>query len=149
MRGRKPNYKTLQDRAKDNKPQAPLAVPRCPAVLKGEAKNEWRRMTGLLFEQGIIADLDRSTLAIHCAAWARWVQAENEINTIGPVVKGTTGAAVVSPWCAISQAAARTMKEILGEFGLSPASRARLLGERKPEERHEATGFEGVLAGVA
>jgi P27 family predicted phage terminase small subunit len=148
MRGRKPNYQTIQDRAKDNKPQAPLVVPRCPAVLKAEARNEWRRMTGLLFDLGIIADLDRSTLAIHCANWGQWVEAQKQIATLGPIVKGTTGAAVVNPWCQVSQAAARTMKELLGEFGLSPASRARLLGERKPEEKHEATGFEGVLANV-
>jgi P27 family predicted phage terminase small subunit len=147
MRGRKPTYTTIQKHGKNENRQAPLAVPRCPALLKGEAKNEWRRMTSLLFDLGIIADLDRTTLAQHCQNWKRWSEAEAAIETQGTIVKSPNGYPIQNPFLSVANQAAKQMQMLLSEFGLSPASRARLLGEKKKTEPQQ-TGFKGLLANV-
>ena len=146
MRGRKPTFKTIGKR--DDATKAPLAVPRCPATLKGEAKAEWQRMAELLFDLGIIAKLDRTTLAVHCIAWARWVEAETAIAAQGTIVKSPNGYPIQNPYLSVANQAAKQMKELLSEFGLSPAARHRLLGAQKKQDEPQSTGFEGVLANV-
>src|SRR5262245_49824954 len=58
MRGRKPSLMKI------HKPKpaldAPAKAPRCPAILKGEARREWRRLVPLLLERGTIAEQDRA-----------------------------------------------------------------------------------------
>ncbi len=145
MRGRKPSLKTL----KAEQPKtAPLAIPRCPAMLKGEARKEWDRMMALLYDLGLVANLDRSTLAQHCKAWARWVEAEANVDAQGTIVKSPNGYPIQNPYLSVSNQAAKQMQSLLSEFGLSPAARHRLLGAPKTDEAPKTTGFEGVLANV-
>jgi phage terminase small subunit len=54
--------------------QPPVEIPACPKFLLPAAKKEWRRITPLLYDLGLIAKIDRGTLAIYCAAvaWFEW-----------------------------------------------------------------------------
>ena len=40
---------------------------------------------------GLLARADRAALAAYCQAWARWVEAEQKIQSSGPVLKGQHG----------------------------------------------------------
>jgi P27 family predicted phage terminase small subunit len=148
MRGRKPDYRTLQPKAGEERPKAPVEIPTCPTAIRGEARREWRRMAALLFDLGLIAKLDRSTLAVHCAAWAQWVDAQAKIAEQGPIVKSPNGYPVPNPYISIANQAAKQMQSLLSEFGLSPVARHRLLGVPKKSEPPKATGWEGTLANV-
>lgn len=52
----------------------PVEIPGCPKYLLPGAKAEWRRITPLLYVEGLIAKIDRATIAIYCAAvaWHEW-----------------------------------------------------------------------------
>lgn len=52
----------------------PVEIPGCPKYLLPAAKAEWRRITPLLYVEGLIAKIDRATIAIYCAAvaWHEW-----------------------------------------------------------------------------
>jgi phage terminase small subunit len=52
----------------------PVEIPGCPKFLLPAAKKEWKRITPLLYVEGLIAEIDRATIAIYCAAvaWYEW-----------------------------------------------------------------------------
>lgn len=51
-----------------------VEIPSCPKFLLPAAKAEWRRITPLLADLGLIAKIDRATIMIYCAAvaWYEW-----------------------------------------------------------------------------
>ena len=51
-----------------------VEIPNCPAYLLPAAKKEWKRITPLLEELGLIAKIDMATMATYCAsvAWFEW-----------------------------------------------------------------------------
>ncbi len=147
MRGRKPTFKTMQKSA--DPIQAPVRVPSCPKELTGEAAAEWKRVTNLLRGLGLVAQLDRAALAMYCQSWARWLDAETQLATQGAIVKSPSGYPIQNPNLSVSSQAAKAMQQLLGEFGLSPAARHRMLGApKKTEDKPQTTGWEGTLANV-
>ena len=110
-------------------------IPCCPAVLKGEARLEWKRVTTELHRCGMIAEVDRGLLAMLCSTWARWIEAEQMIEKAaaaaadgqGLFVKTPNGFPVQSPWVAVSNKAIETYKSLGAEFGLSPSARVRVI----------------------
>src|SRR5713101_6600171 len=99
MRGRKPVPTTLKllrgnpgkRPLNPDEPQPRVEIPPCPSHLSTEAKKEWRRSAKLLAELGLLASIDRAALALYCEAWARWVQAEEALQTYGLMVKAPNG----------------------------------------------------------
>ena len=116
-------------------PEPPVVIPRCPKVLTGEARREWRRITKELEILGLISLLDRAAIAAYCIQWARWVEAEEKIASENAMIfKTPSGYPIQTPWLAISNKALELMKAFLTEFGLTAASRTRLKVKiEKPE----------------
>lgn len=144
MRGRKPRPQLHRD----DEPTFTPAAPTCPPSLKGEARKEWRRVVRQLLDLGTLSPLDRSTLAAHCLAWARLVEAERMIaETGGEVIRGPSGAPMQNPWRTVANQAAKQLHERTAELGLSPAARARLMPP-KPKTKETPSRWAGLLAGV-
>jgi P27 family predicted phage terminase small subunit len=61
-------------------------VPNCPAHIQGEARNEWRRISGELVRLNLVARIDKAALALYCQLWQRWIEAENAVRELGLVV---------------------------------------------------------------
>lgn len=147
MQGRKPtpNHLKLLNGNPGKRPinldtfSPTAAIPRCPAVLKGEARKEWRRITRELHQYSMIAEVDRGLLAMLCTAWGRFVEAELIIEKT--TVKGRSGLFVItpngfpvqSPWVAVSNKATETYKSLCAEFGLSPSARTRVAPQTTPQ----------------
>lgn len=109
-------------------------IPCCPAVLKGEARLEWKRVTTELHRCGMLAEVDRGLLAMLCATWARWVEAERRIAESAASAEDGQGLFVLtpnkfpvqSPWLAVSNRSIELYKALCAEFGLSPSARTRV-----------------------
>lgn len=119
-------------RVDEFRPEAKL--PQCPQHLVGEAKKEWRRLTPELVRYGMISEVDRAAVAMICTMWGRYVEAEEMIERAAKEAKGTglfvrspSGYPIQSPWVAVSNKAMELYKSYLAEFGLSPASRSRVM----------------------
>ncbi|MBI5285340.1 MAG: phage terminase small subunit P27 family [Chloroflexi bacterium] len=133
MRGRKPKPPGLSTRQPDRPKDGPLVrLPACPPHLQGEARKEWSRVGKKLLAYGLVTEIDRSALAIYCQAWARWVEAEQQLGKYGTVIKSPTGYPMQSPYLAIANKAMEQMAKILVEFGMSPSSRSRVAAVRQP-----------------
>lgn len=118
-----------------NEPKPKGKRPSCPKHLQGEARREWNRMSKQLYELGLLTEVDRAALAAYCQAWARWVQAEDEMRKVDFRMITTTdsGYPVVSPWMGIATTAMKQMKTFLTEFGMTPSSRSKVTRTVEPE----------------
>lgn len=106
------------------------ALPRCPPHLSAVAQKEWRRLATPLHEAGLLTLADRAALAAYCAAYARWMEAEEKLSDTPPLLKTPSGYVQQSPWLSVANKQMELMARFMAELGLSPSARARL---RLPE----------------
>jgi P27 family predicted phage terminase small subunit len=140
MRGRKPTPTALKilrgnpgkRRLPDNELQPPPEIPDPPDHLDDAAKKEWARITELLSQLGLIAQLDMAGIAAYCVAFSRWADAERKVAKHGIIVMSPDKKfPMKSPYLCVAESAMEAMRKMLGEFGLTPSSRTRLTGTAK------------------
>ena len=139
------------DRANANEPQPPVpdSVPYAPRFLNDEGKREWRRLVGVLMEMGLYTDADRAALAMYCQSWGRWVIAERKVSELDSVVAVTDkGYSHVHAWRLEANKAMEQIKSLLGEFGLTPATRARLKVPQSAQEPSLGEQLFALVGGV-
>lgn len=135
-----------------------------PKTLSRAARREWHYITRALMALGLLTGIDGKALACYCEAYSEWEQACRDVRKYGqlieePVVNMKTGEAVIlesmeeiagtivknseplfrlkeNPAVRTRNNAAKTMKAFLTEFGLTPASRAKLKIGKKDDEDH-------------
>ncbi len=133
MRGRKPKPTSLRSEKRESVTPDP-AIPTKPGWLTTEAKREWSRVVPALDEMGLLAEIDRSALAMYCQEWGRYVDAQKEISKYGPVL--SIGRQLQpSPYLSIARNALKACASLCAEFGLTPTSRGRMrmpVGRKPP-----------------
>jgi P27 family predicted phage terminase small subunit len=121
-------------------PQPEVVIPKCPAHLKGEARNEWNRITKELVKLKIVSNVDRAALVGYCQAWGDYIRACKEVETEGEVIISDKGGMYQNPWVSIKNSAVDRMVRISSEFGMTPSSRSRIKIET-PTEEDKMTGY--------
>ena len=124
--GPKPRARARRSTKNEAMPVAPDALPRCPPHLTDVARKEWRRLATPLYRMGVLSVTDRAALAAYCQAWARWVEAEENLQKGPPLIKSPSGYVQQSPWLSIANKQLEIMGKYMAELGLSPSARARL-----------------------
>jgi P27 family predicted phage terminase small subunit len=106
-----------------------ITLPRCPRHVYGDGRREWNRIAKAMHEAGLLTQLDRAALAAYCAAYGRWVQAEDALRAV-PVllIQSKSGGLYQNPYLSTVQSTFRDMLRAIGELGLSPTSRPRAAG---------------------
>lgn len=157
MRGRKnkpdtlkalegnPGKRALNDKA----PKPDVVIPECPAHLTGEAKKEWVRVTKELHTLGILANIDRASLAAYCMAWLDFVYASRMVDEEGEVITSIKGGKYLNPWVGIKTSSMDRVVRISAEFGMTPASRTRIKVETPSEEDLMASFLFGKQTRIA
>jgi len=125
IRGRKPRPVRRGER-RDGVPAPPDALPRCPAHLSPVARKEWRRLAKPLHDMGILTIADRGAFAAYCQAWARWVEAEEQLGKTPALLKTPSGYVQQSPWLSVANKQLELMGRYMAELGITPASRSRV-----------------------
>lgn len=134
-----------------------IEVPSAPKHLGVEARKEWKRITPLLEELGLISGLDRAALALYCQAAGRLAELETSFNgKVAGLVDG--GAAYADAVYEVSHAVTPSgyaqqsvlvqliksqrdqLNRYLMHFGLSPAARGRVQASNYVQP--ELPGFE-------
>lgn len=130
----------------DKEPAPPIAPPEMPPGLSKLAQKEWKSIVPLLEPLGMLSLIDGKALAAYCHAYARWAQAEEEVERLGLIINETIfnkdGEEVGykykrNPAVTISNDALKLMKSFLIEFGMTPAARSRLRVEKPPGEEKD------------
>nr|DAH06881.1 MAG TPA: terminase small subunit [Caudoviricetes sp.] len=142
QRGRKPTPTAIKElegnpgkrqlNTKEPRPQA--KAPSCPKWLEDDAKKEWRRLAKQMEQLGILTEVDMAAFAGYCQAYARWKTAEEFISKHGSIVKTPSGYWQQVPQVSIAQQYMKQMGKFCEQFGLTPASRSRIIAEVKQGE---------------
>ncbi len=132
-----PGRRPLNDR--EAKPLAQIPSP--PDFLKGEALREWKRITVLLADVGLIAKLDRAIIAGYCKSWERWVDCEKMLETTGMIVRSPNGYPMYSPYLAAANKALEQLRQASEMIGLSGSSRSRIKANEPPGAADQAEAF--------
>lgn len=113
------------------KAAAPAPVPApiagdtdCPLWLPPAAKAEWARTQPLLKEP--LQPRDVAALACYCQSVADLQWASAELESKGRVIVNTNGTFSPHPAVKLAAAAMTRIKQFAGEFGFTPAARARV-----------------------
>lgn len=155
--GRKPKPTALKilegDRGKGrrpmnrNEPKPPQDNIKCPTWLMPEAKKEWKRLAPSLTAMGVLTDHDLTAFAVYCQAYARWREAEEFMQQHGTIFKTPSGYVQQVPQVSIAQQNAKIMQSFCTEFGLTPASRARIYANSGERADADDDPMESVLRG--
>ena len=113
-------------------PEPRKSVPRCPSWLDEEAKECWKRLVPELKRMGVLSCVDADALAAYCDSWSRWKRAVLFLQKNGDVYTVKDGAGKVKyiqqlPQVAIARNLLIALNRYQQEFGLTPASRSRLV----------------------
>jgi len=109
-------------------------IPDPPKVLDKIALQEWDRVAPLLFKSGLLSDLDVTALAGYCMSWSRFKKAESALEGQPLTITGATGAQIKNPLISISRMAADQMLQMARHFGLTPASRSKVMPKGKKKK---------------
>ena len=94
------------------------------------AQREWRKIVPELKRLGLLTNIDTTALAIYCEAVSKYVEAVENIKENGSLVEYTNTAGetnmVKNPAIHVKEKHYKIIKDMLKEFGLTPASRASL-----------------------
>ena len=118
----------------ENEPQPTVKdkPPTPPRHLPAAAKKHWRAIAKHLHQAGVLTVMDEDALATYCNAYAQWVDANQQIQTEGMIIKSELGIQSLSPYLKISNEAFKQMAIMLREFGMTPSSRTRVTVAKKP-----------------
>lgn len=109
-----------------NEPKPPSGGIKRPTWLLPEAKKEWNRLAPALEAMGVLTMVDLQAFAGYCQAYARWKEAEEFITQRGSIFKTPSGYLQQVPQVSIAQQNLKIMQSFCSEFGLTPATRARI-----------------------
>ena len=156
-RGRKPLPTALKvlegDRGKgrrplnENEPKPPKGTIKCPSWLVPEAKKEWKRLAPSLEAMGLLTIWDIDSFSAYCQAYARWREAEEFITQHGSIFKTPSGYVQQVPQVSIAQQNLKIMQSLAGEFGLSPATRSRIIAAGSMNDKTSDDPMEQLLNG--
>ena len=111
----------------ENEPIPPKGNIKCPSWLEPEAKKEWKRLAPSLEAMGVLTQVDLTAFAGYCQAYARWREAEEFLTQHGSIFKTPSGYVQQVPQVSIAQQNLKIMQSFCSEFGLTPATRARII----------------------
>lgn len=109
-------------------------APTCPKWLDDEAKKEWKRLAKKMEQLGILTEVDMAAFAGYCQSYARWKEAEEFISKHGAIVKTPSGYWQQIPQVSIAQQYMKQMSKFCEQFGLTPASRSRIVADIQKNE---------------
>jgi P27 family predicted phage terminase small subunit len=107
-------------------PSPTKGIPSSPAVLKGQAKEEWKRITTELDKLGLLAKVDRSSLLIYCQAVGDVWELTKKMEGQPFVIEKGNNCAQANPLMALRARAMDQVFKYSQMFGLNPASRSRI-----------------------
>ena len=109
----------------DTLPSPRRGLTKPPDELSDVAKAEYQRLGQELLDEGLVAVIDSTMLAVYAEAYAAWLEAVGHLNSEGAVIMGEKGPRP-NPWSAIRNQSRAAMKQALTELGSTPASRSKV-----------------------
>ena len=104
-------------------------------------------MAPSLEAMGVLTQVDLTAFAGYCQAYARWREAEEFLTQHGSIFKTPSGYVQQVPQVSIAQQNLKIMQSFCAEFGLTPATRARIIAAGGKESDITDDPMEQILSG--
>ena len=91
----------------------------CPRWLDEEDKKEWRRLSPVLIQEGLLTEKTYNSFASYCQEWSRYQKQQIMINEKGPLMATKRGEIKEAPFVSIAYKALRALHRSAIDFGLS------------------------------
>ncbi len=132
-----PGRRPLNQR--EPQPPLPPTLPKPPKHLGSDGREEWLRVGGMLLRTRVLTEADLTALSAYATVYGRWMQAELEIKRKGILVRAApkSKVRVQNPMLPVANKAFQQMSQLLGEFGLTPSSRTRIIASPASEDYEE------------
>lgn len=131
-----------KDRINLREPKPPMITPDPPAWLTGAQKRAWRKIVPTLAGMRVLTTADIVALETLCVSYAKWREAAEQAQ-VG-VVTTPKGTVVANPMIGVEIKYLANLRQLVGEFGMTPASRA---GIQAVDGDRVADPLEDILAG--
>lgn len=128
-----------KDRENKDEPMPNRKIPDPPGHLNDIAKEEHKRMSGVLYNLGLLTEIDGTALAAYCEAYSVWVEActvRNELGADWMTETTMNGNTIQRPIVGIINQARKAMKDFLVEFGMTPASRSKVSAKKSEDKKN-------------
>ena len=112
-------------------------LPPAPRHLSTVARREWRRLGKQLEQLGLITDIDLRAFELLCVTYDQLRIAQDKVVELGMVVYTPSGYPMANPWFTTQGKLHEQLLRLLGQFGLTPASRAKVTAAAKGEEEED------------
>lgn len=118
-------------KTRGNEPQPEPGAPPSPDWLDEDARAVWNELAPQLEQMGVLTQIDGRALARYCDVWVRWYKARDFLRQHGDTypLKDESGKVKYLqqfPQVAIANKLATQLTRLEQEFGMTPASRARI-----------------------
>ena len=119
-------------RLNDREPKPRVGTPHKPEWLSPEATKVWKRLVPQLRAMKVLTLVDADALAAYCHTYVRWREAEDFLTKHGLVYpirddQGRVKCMQQFPQVAIARNLLLVLRAYQQEFGLTPASRSRIV----------------------
>ena len=91
----------------------------------------------MLARNGLLTEADTDTLAVYCQTWARYIEAEQTLETEGATTKAASGYQQVSAWVTIAKNCRSDLMKLADRLGLNPSARGRINANPVAEDEDE------------
>jgi len=111
-----------------NEPKPEIALVPCPDYLKEDdiAYEEWKRIVPELYKLGLLTNIDRAALELYCSQYSIYRSALEAIKEKGITTVNIRHGDKAHPATQVAREAAKIIKAIAIEFGLTPSSRGKI-----------------------
>jgi P27 family predicted phage terminase small subunit len=122
-----------------NEPEPELKIPLAPAHLDEEGKKEYTRISFELLKLGIIGEIDLGSLTAYCETYSQWVKLSLQFQEEGYqfTVQNRNGT-IQNPLFKQLYVLRDQIRRFTVEFGMTPASRARVNGKKYALEKKKS-----------
>lgn len=114
----------------EREPKPAVGLPPCPPYFGDDGRRLWGQLGAALLKLGVLTTIDGTALELLCTAYEDWRKARQVIETQGWTYETNTAHGVIvrqRPEVQQADAARKTLRALLSDFGLTPSSRSRLV----------------------
>lgn len=94
---------------------------------------------------GLLTAADAVPFEGYCTAYARWLEAQEEITRHGSIYKDSEGRIRPNPYIAIANQQMREIKSLAAEFGLTPSNRSAMMANVMAAMKQNIDPMETIL----
>lgn len=110
--------------------------------LSKHAQEEWNRLSPIITKSKVFTEADTAALTLHCETYATFVRATNELEQDGGLFTFTKAGITTHPAVRIQNNCAALILKFLAEFGLTPASRSKVIVNPEVGNNDEFSKFQ-------